>query len=394
MSKRVVITEETIRDGRYQVIALFEDNRLIEVSCADVKESSLLGNIYIGKVKRILEKIGAVFVEIMPNQMTYLPFSEADHVIWTKQQRAGKLTEGDEIVVQVVKEAVKTKEPNVSANLSLKGNALVLTTGNRKLGVSKKLESKKRTHLKAMFAQKTGNEFGLVVRTNAGNYSDEQIFEEYEAILKQYQNIRDYCRHRTCYSCLSRGDSHVVSRVRDYLSMGLEKIVTDDRAVYEELNVAFSKEAPIAFYEDSMLSLTALYGLRTKLGEALGERVRLKSGAYLVIQPTEALTVIDVNSGKCIKGNAEDFYLKINLEAAEEIARQLRLRNISGICVVDFINMDTGEAGRTLAKALRHWLAKDTVPAVFVDYTKLGLAEITRKKVRKPLWEQVGKRVF
>ena len=224
--------------------------------------------------------------------------------------------------------------------------------------------------------------------------SDLDIFEEYEAILKQYQNIRDYCRHRTCYSCLSRGDSHVVSRVRDYLSMGLEKIVTDDRAVYEELNVAFSKEAPIAFYEDSMLSLTALYGLRTKLGEALGERVRLKSGAYLVIQPTEALTVIDVNSGKCIKGNAEDFYLKINLEAAEEIARQLRLRNISGICVVDFINMDTGEAGRTLAKALRHWLAKDTVPAVFVDYTKLGLAEITRKKVRKPLWEQVGKRVF
>ena len=110
--------------------------------------------------------------------------------------------------------------------------------------------------------------------------------------------------------------------------------------------------------------------------------MHLKSGAYLVIQPTEALTVIDVNSGKCIKGTQKDFYLKINLEAAKEIARQLRLRNISGICLVDFINMDTIEA-------LKQHLAKDIVPAVFIDFTELGLAEITRQKVRKPLWEQL-----
>jgi ribonuclease G len=117
--------------------------------------------------------------------------------------------------------------------------------------------------------------------------------------------------------------------------------------------------------------------------------VHLKSGAYLVIQPTEALTVIDVNSGKCIKGTQKDFYLKINLEAAKEIARQLRLRNISGICLVDFINMDTKEAREELIEALKQHLAKDIVPAVFIDFTELGLAEITRKKVRKPLWEQL-----
>lgn len=143
----------------------------------------------------------------------------------------------------------------------------------------------------------------------------------------------------------------------------------------------------------SVLSLTALYGLKSKLEAALSERVWLKSGAYLVIQPTEALTVIDVNSGKCIKGKQKDFYLKINLEAAEEIARQLRLRNISGICLVDFINMDTKEANDSLAHTLKKCLFQDTVPAMFVGFTKLGLAEITRKKVKKPLWEQIGNRI-
>lgn len=142
--------------------------------------------------------------------------------------------------------------------------------------------------------------------------------------------------------------------------------------------------------KDAMLSLSALYGLKFKLKEALKERVWLKSGAYLVIWPTEALTVIDVNSGKCLKGKRKDYYLNVNLEAAVEIARQMRLRNISGICIVDFINMDTRKAEEELVRVLKQELAKDTVPAVFVDFTRLGLAEITRKKVKKPLWEQIA----
>ena len=395
MSKRVVITQELLFGRRYRIIAFIEDNRLLEVNCEDVEEHSILGNVYIGKVKRIIEKIDAVFVEIAPGQMTYLPLREAEGAMMVKQCRQGKLTEEDEIVVQVVKEAVKTKDPNVSTNISIKGNALILTTGNKKLGVSKKLESEKRNYFQSLLEEKKGEDFGLIVRTNAGNYSDEQILAEYYAILDRYEKLRNYYKHRTCYSCLYHEPSKVVASVRDYLSMNLEKIVTDDLEVYEELHQVFSdeaalKETKMEFYEDSMLSLTALYGLKSKLEEALNERVWLKSGAYLVIQPTEALTVIDVNSGKCIKGKQKDFYLKINLEAAEEIARQLRLRNISGICLVDFINMDTKEAEEVLSHALKRYLAKDTVPAVFVDFTKLGLAEITRKKVKKPLWEQIG----
>lgn len=394
MSKRVVITQEKLWNRWYQIIALLEDNRLLEVNCEDVLNSSILGNVYIGKVKRILEKIGAIFVEIAPNQMTYLPFDEAKDAWMVKQCRPNQLTEEDEIVVQVVKEAVKTKDPNVSTNICIKGNALILTTGNKKLGISKKLESGKRSYFQSLFEEKMGNGFGLIVRTNAGNYSEEQIFAEYQTIFEKYEHLRKYAKHRTCYSCLYREPSKAVAGVRDYLTLQPEKIVTDDAEVFEELRQVFSGEAAlrescIEFYEDDMLSLTALYGLRSKLEEALNERVWLKSGAYLVIQPTEALTVIDVNSGKCMKGKQKDFYLKINMEAAEEIARQLRLRNISGICLVDFINMDTEEAKEELIRMLKLYLAKDTVPAVFVDFTKLGLAEITRKKVKKPLWEQI-----
>ena len=173
----------------------------------------------------------------------------------------------------------------------------------------------------------------------------------------------------------------------------VEQIVTDEEDIYQEILGFFQGKEPLAskvkLYQDSMLSLSNLYGLRHKIEDALKERVGLNSGAYLVIQPTEALTVIDVNSGKAIKGNAKDYFKRVNLEAAEEIARQLRLRNISGICIVDFINMGSKEDEALLAQTLKEHLKADPVPAAFLDFTKLGLAEITRKKLKKPLWEQV-----
>ena len=398
MGKRVVITKQNIKGSKYLVTALFEDHRMMEVSCDDAGENALLGNIYIGKIKGIAEKIGAAFVEIAPGQMSYLPLGDVKDPLMVKQCRQGKLTAEDEIVVQVTKEAVKTKDPAVSTNISLKGNAFVLTSENKKFGISKKLPDEKREYFQTLFAGKTIGkndcEFGLIVRTNAVNYSKEQLFREFEDLSGKFQRLKETYRHRTCYSCLYYAPPGYVTSVRDYLSMHLEKIVTDDADVYNILHMSFLeedivKDGKLILYDDPALSLSALYGLMSKLEEAFHERVWLKSGAYLVISPTEALTVIDVNSGKCTKGSAEDFYLKVNEEAAEEIARQLRLRNISGICIVDFINLDTKEAEEKLIRTLRRYLAEDTIPAVFVDFTKLGLAEITRKKVKKPLWEQI-----
>lgn len=406
MSNRIVITTENINETEYFVTALFEENRLVEVSCDNAKNTSILGNIYVGKIKRIVPKINAAFVEIAPGQMTYLPLNDVKDPMMVKQIRPGKLTENDEIVVQIAKEAVKTKSPTVSTNITFQGNAVVLTTENKKLGVSQKLDKEKRKHFQEIFAEKKDERFGLIIRTIAGNYSDEQVFAEFWTIFDKFIQIESQYQHRTCYSCLYHAPSPYISEVKEKLSRNIQKIITDNKDIYEELAAEFtpqntgdsvSKPAvetgfsseQIVLYEDEKLSLSSLYGLKFKLMEALQKRVWLKSGAYLIIQPTEALTVIDVNSGKCIKGNQKDFYLKVNLEAAEEIAKQLRLRNISGICIVDFINMDTEEAKAELVRTMKKSLAEDTIPAVFVDFTKLGLAEITRKKVKKPLWEQI-----
>lgn len=393
LANRVVITKEIIRNRPYLVTALFEGQRLTEVSCSAVGSKSMLGSIFIGKIKRIAKNVGAAFVELWPGEMAYLPLSEVKEPLMVKQARAGKLTEEDELVVQVVKEAIKTKEPTLSTYITLTGQNLVFTTENQLLGISKKLNNQDREYFKELFAEKKEDWYGLIVRTSAKNNSKEQIFREFDALYAQFCAITKQYLYRTCYSCLYRAPSAYISSVQNYLSLDLERVVTDDADVYEELKEVFGegasqKEEQIVFYEDKLLYLSALYGLKGKLEDALKERVWLKSGGYLVIQPTEALTVIDVNSGKSVKGVKKGLNIKINLEAAEEIARQLRLRNISGICIVDFINMDTKEEKEELVRSLKSHLAKDSVQTVFVDFTKLGLVEITRKKVKKPLWEQ------
>lgn len=394
MSKRIVITKENINGREYLVTALFSDNTLLEISCENTKIRSILGNIYVGRIIRIIDKINAAFVEIAPGQRAYLSLTDARAPFFVRQSREGKLTEGDELAVQVTKEAVKTKAPTVSTKLTWQGELLVLTTENTRLGISKKLPEDARERFKNLFADRTESDFGLIVRTNAGKYADSVLLEEYNSIFKQFRQFKETYRHRTCYSVLLKSPGSYMNVLKGTNLEEVEKIVTDEEEVYNEISDYFqgrdSLMSKVERYQDSMLSLSNLYGLSHKIEEALKEQVWLKSGAYLIIQPTEALTVIDVNSGKAIKGNPGDYFKRVNLEAAKEIARQLRLRNISGICIVDFINMDSKEDEALLVRTLKEYLKEDPVPAAFVDFTKLGLAEITRKKLKKPLWEQVG----
>ncbi len=198
---------------------------------------------------------------------------------------------------------------------------------------------------------------------------------------------------RPALTCLKEPDSPylaILERLAD--PEEYDEIVTDHRAVFEALS-ALEGQKPLRFYQDSMISLDILYGLRTKIEEALNKRVWLKSGAFLIIEPTEALTVIDVNSGKFTpskqtKADAETFYGKVNEEAAVEIALQLRLRNLSGMILVDFINLKEKEARSQLLDFCKNTLEKDPRTRV-VDITRLGLLEMTRKKIGKPLAEQV-----
>ena len=200
--------------------------------------------------------------------------------------------------------------------------------------------------------------------------------------------------HRTVYSCVKRSRSPWLTSLLGSRRGNLTEILTDDRILYGQILEFLMEEMPaeaekLRLYEDRMLSLQALYRMEKGLSDALSRKVLLKSGADLVIEPTEALTVIDVNSGKCTKGkDRQETIRKINREAASEIAGQLRLRNLSGIILVDFVDMESRKDGQELLRFMRELLKRDPMKAAAVDMTELGLMELTRKKQKKTLLEQ------
>lgn len=242
---------------------------------------------------------------------------------------------------------------------------------------------------------------GLIVRTRAAEFAEgtpAQLKEQFLPLWQEYITFFREASHRTCYSCLKKADTidNLMDRILNQLIDVSEfsEIVTDDQSLYpqiEEYLKAHLPETSLRLYEDSLLSLSKLYSLDSRVEEALNVHVWLKSGGYLMIQPTEALTVIDVNSGK-YEGRKEDAFLKVNLEAAEEIARQIRLRNLSGIIIVDFINMEESKSRVAVMECLKENVRRDKVKTVVVDMTPLGLVEITRKKITKPLREALSEK--
>ena len=212
-----------------------------------------------------------------------------------------------------------------------------------------------------------------------------------EQLQKRYESVMAQAEYRTCFTCMERMPEPYLKRLLDLYESEVDQILTDDRELYREIKTYLSANQEedlkkLSFYEDELLPMKKLYSLEHQLDQAMEEKVWLKSGGYLVIQPTEALTVIDVNTGKYEGGKQkESAFLKINLGAALEIARQIRLRNLSGIIIVDFINMKSQESNKMLLDVLAAELKKDPVQTVLVDMTKLSLVEITRKKKEKPL---------
>lgn len=374
--------------------ALYEDGSLMELSLIPDGKTSILGNIYVGKVKNIVKNIQAAFVEIEKGLLCYLPLEDAVNPVYARHGKQKALAEGDELLVQVNREAVKTKAPSVTANLSLAGKYLVLTTGKHMVGYSSKLKAADKERLKTLIDSLELPDAGLIVRTNAAGAGEEELRAEYDRLLEQYQFLTGQAVHRTACSCVYESRPSYLTSILGNRSDLLKEIVTDDRRLYEEIRHFLQEEMPedtdkLRLYEDRQLPLKALYRLEKGLTDALSERVWLKSGAYLVIEPTEALTVIDVNTGKYTGGrNKQETIRKINREAAREIARQLRLRNLSGIILIDFVDMDSGEDDQELLELMREQLKTDPLKAAAVDMTRLGLMELTRKKQKKTLLEQ------
>ena len=397
ITKVPYVSKYATDDQTKTLSVLMNHKECMEISCDIEEERSLIGNIYVGKVKNIVKNIDAAFVEIKKGVLCFLPLSEAEDAIFVNHKENSKLVVGDELLVQVLKDGIKTKAPVVSTNLNFTGRYFVFTTKRKEeLGVSNKLDAESRKRLQDFVRQKNDDDFGVIIRTNAKNASEKELDAEYAYLKEIHYKVVNFGVHKTAFSLLMQDEAPYIKQLRNIRQDELEEIITDDKTIYDQAYEFLSTHQPVdldklRFYEDTSYSLWKLYGLETVLDDATRTRVWLKSGGYLVIEPTEALTVIDVNTGK-YEGNkkADATFRKINVEAAVETAKQLRLRNISGIIIVDFIDMASEDDKQEVLAVLSQELKKDPVKATLVDMTKLNLAELTRKKVKKSLREQLG----
>ncbi len=387
-----------IRDNKRIITGLVDDTGLVEVQADPVEDESLLGNVYLGKVKNIVKNINSAFVEVEDGKMCYLALSDVKAPVMANNDHPGKLRAGDELIVQVVRDSARNKAPLATSDFSLAGKYVVLVHGRSAIGISQKIkDDAKRKRLKEILKPYLNSNYAFIVRTNAESAPEELLEREVARLANDYRQIVEFGVHWKCFSKLYSTPPAYLWEIRDGYAEDIDEIKTDDDVIYEQLknylNEYQPEDAPkLVKYTDKQLSLSKLYGIMEKIAKALRERVWLESGAYLVIQPTEALTVIDVNTGKAIAGKTapEETFLAVNLEAADEIARQIRLRNLSGIIIIDFIDMVQEEHRKELLKALSNVLSKDRIPTKVIDMTQLNLVEVTRKKIRKPLSEQMA----
>ncbi len=372
---------------------LFEENQLIQLDLSEPER--LLGQIYIGKVKNVVKNIQAAFLEIGLGKMVYYSLNKNPLPLFTKAANGKSVCIGDEIVVQIEKEAMKTKDPVATSKWSINGRYVVCIYGETFIHFSSKIKD---VHWKKAIREKIealGLSDGILIRTNAQYVSEDIVIEELISIYKQFQKIKETAMYRTAYTCLYKPESDYLTTLRDTYSNHLEEIITDDRTIFQELQQYCQEKLPdslekLSYYNDELLPLEKRYRFDLEIEHALRKQVWLKSGAYLIIEPTETLIAIDVNTGKAIKGKqTEETFFQINLEAAAQIAKELRLRNLSGMILIDFINMYSEENRLKLMEQLQKFVSLDPVKTVVVDMTKLNLVEVTRKKEKPPLYESL-----
>ncbi len=405
---RYIITEYCFHEKK-GILSFSLDMKTGKVESVNFSPSNQLnstitiGDIFVAKVINVVKQIHAAFIAYAPNKKGYLPISTEYIPIITNRKYDGRILAGDEIIVQLEKEAVRTKEPVFTINLSLAGKYSVISYANTYKGVSKKCTKAERELLRTAIPQNI--DYGIVIRTNAISLLQSPELDESSDILQPVVDEINYLNRqmtrliqegicRTCYSRIWQSPPSYLTMMRDE-GVTYEQIITDSNVLYDELRDFVELYMPeqlakISLYQDDTYSLYKLYRVETHLSELLSSRVWLKSGAYIVIEKTEAMYVIDVNSGKNItKTDAIEYIFQINLEAADEIMRQIRLRNLTGMILIDFINMDEEEKVEALLQELRAFAKKDRIQTTIVDITALGLVEITRRKTTKSLAEQL-----
>lgn len=394
-----------------QYLLIYEENNLAECHPLISNDTCQIGNIYIGRVEKVVKNIQSAFIRLDEDHVGYLPLNDKPAMVLNRTLPKGlpSIAEGDKVLVQVEQEALKMKQARVTGNISLAGNYAALDLLTRMVGVSNKIRNAERVEeLKTMVS--SDMPYGVILRTACEQARNDAIRAELQQLSTQMDQIIHKAEYERNTGLIQGGKPEYLAIMEEYGWARIDEIQTDNKVIYEELyakkNFVTSTNAPsdqnhapdnnsdvnqprLLYYEDEY-PLYKLLSLEIEITHLLDRRVWLKSGGFLVIEPTEAMVVIDVNTGKSIgKKRQEEHLLKVNEEAAVEIAKQLRLRNLSGIILVDFINMKQPESRDKLIRTLKSVLHKDKVPSRFVDVTALELYEITRKKIRRPLHEMI-----
>ena len=428
----------------------------VEIHADDPAQGPKIGDIYIGLVQKVAKHINAAFVELVPGINGYLPFDEIVCPIYVSKGPSPDIQAGDQLVVQITREAFGQKDLSLSTRITLRGKHTVLILGGMGLGVSKKIPAEQRQELKDRVLScdaftRMQDRIGpcqLVVRTSAGelllneteketekktekktepdttddsgrkaiklcetveNSEDtskdasedtsdlfrDEILQDIAALEAEMIDLKLKAPYRSVHSILKKQPARWISRIVRLSQKDADEIVTDDVSLYRRMLHAAEEEKRedlrFRLYSDSMVPMEKVYSLEREWKRALDKRVNLKCGGDLVIESTEALHIIDVNSGRSQSSKQkEEALLAVNLEAAREAARQIRLRNLSGIIVIDFINLKKQKNSLRILDELRRAVQSDPVRTNVIDMTKLGLVELTRQKIEVPLKDTLG----
>ena len=365
--------------------ALFEDNRIVEVFHEDFE--SISGNIYLGRVERVIKTLGGAFIDIGTGKKAFLKLKDITPLYKKEILKGEDLKSGKKVLVQVKKDETKKKGPQVTAKISIPGRFLVYFPVSFAMGISKKIDGEERERLKKLLRKLRDKGRGMVIRTAASGIDDEIISDEYKELKKTWENLVKTYRRSRKVKLLYTTPTVVDLILRDKVNKKLSEIITNDLDVKrktEELIKKYRIKNMIVKYEKD--DIFEKYDIYNKMKEITKRTIHLDSGAEIIIDRTEALTAIDVNTASSIKGHdQENLILKTNIEAAKEIARQLRLRNIGGIVIIDFIKMKSDENRKKVIKVLKEELKKDSARTEVFGFTNLGLLEMTRKRTSKPI---------
>ena len=399
-------------------IALLEDKKLVELHSEKTDATFGVGDLYLGKVKKLIPGLNAAFVDVGFEKDAFLHYTDlspyvrsilkftteaindkteggfdfAKFKVEPEIVKTGKITEilsgKPNILVQILKEPIAAKGPRLSCELSLPGRFVVVTPFNDIIAVSRKIHSSdERKRLQKIIEAIKPKNLGVIVRTAAEGKHTAELHEDLLSLIDTWKSIQTNLKAATPPTRILNELGKTTSILRDLLSEDFNKIVINDKNIFTDTKTYIQRIAPdkadIVSYYNNGSPIFDSFGITKQVKAAFGKTVNLPSGAYLIVEHTEALHVIDVNSGyKSVSNNQEQNALETNLEAAEEIARQLRLRDLGGIIVVDFIDMKLIENKKKLADAMEQYMRSDRAKHAVLQISKFGLMQITRQRMK------------